>query len=248
MGDTDQDGRKRHEQGRITFARCIRLLLARNDLSHQDLKDLAAWANPDGRNWLSTSQVSYLRTLRLKAVGPRTLDALGQLNLALAHLAGDDSRKAQAMGTLPPPPRHVAEKLASPFYLRDPDTDLPMDAGDLYRVWIGRATPEGADALFITDDEAQAFSFRLAELVQRWCQSRDALLFQCLPSILDLYPVDAQPRIERLRRVVAGIETFSAADLQEELRALAAMVGAMTGQELSDRALLSMLDGSPAAA
>lgn len=235
-----EDGLARLMEGRHQFAIAIKRLLARNGLTHASLAAVAAWANPDGRNWLSTSQISYYRTEHNKILGPKPCDALGQLNLALAWLAGDHSPAAQGMAQLGKPPGAVRRLLDDPFYLRHPDTGLPMNAGDLFMIWIGRLRPE-QDEL---DIDATRFSRDLARWAQQWCSDQKLLLVDGMPRILQAYPITEHDRVQRLRGVIAGMGEWTEEQIAAEVRAIAEMVGALTiGRPIEDRDLLDVLYG-----
>lgn len=237
----DEAGRKRHAEGRQAFSRLIRQLLFRNHFSHQNLRDLSEWANPDGPNWLSTSQISYIRTGRLQAIGPRTIDALAQANLALARLSGDDSREAMTTAHLPGPPRKLRPLLEAPWFLRHPETQMPMDAGDLYRVWLGRLDPAKAASYEFSDDEAAQVSQSIRDAVQQWAQGQGLTLAAAKGRILAAFPSDEPARLERLMWVLSGFEVYSGEQLHDELQALAIMVATLRGIE-PERSESDLLD------
>jgi hypothetical protein len=230
-------GAERLVAGRETFSRAITLLLTRNHLSHAQLSAAASWASPETPGWLSTSQISYYRTQHNKILGPKPADALGQLNLALAMLAGDDSESAQAMKHLGRPPIDLRQQLRDPFYLRMPETLLPMNAGDLFMVWIGRMVPHELTAEPAADPVA--FSAQFSEACQDWFVREGKSLREGMRMLLEHYPVEDQSRIARLQSVVAGLSTWSAEQITEELEVLAVTLGvARNGRRFTARELL----------
>jgi len=238
-------GVARHESGRLVFSMAIKTLLTRNDLSHAELKQLAEWANPGAGSWLSTSQISYLRTNRMRAIGPRTIDALGQLNLHLALLAGDDSPDVRALSKPGPLPAVFAGRLEHAFYLRSEATGLPMNAGDLLQMWIGRLKPEELTHGGMSQREARQISERLAVFVQRWCADHGMLLVQGMTKVMDAYPVSQRIRQDRLRLVLAGLDTFTAEELQDEQDALSQMLAALAnGKDLRQEGLGLLLSAA----
>jgi hypothetical protein len=230
--------------GREVFARAITLLLTRNGLSHAAMAQASSWANPDGRNWLSTSQISYYRTQHNKILGPKPADAMGQLNLALAMLAGDESEAARALQHLGKPPRPLAALIEEPFYLRHPITMEPCNAGDLFMIWIGRLRPyeleqgQGLDPATFSED--------VSRLCQDWFVSQGLPLRDGLHLLLRHYPSDDAERMDRLQQVVAGLSSWDAAQLDQEAEAMAAMVGmATTGHRFTVRELVEVMHGRP---
>ncbi len=229
MVQISADGLARLDHGRQVFAKAIKTLLLRNDLSHAELKVLSEWANPGTPGWLSTSQISYLRTGRLKAIGPRTIDALGQLNLHLAHLAGDDSPDVKALEKPAPLPNSLKGRLKRPFYLRHPSTGLPLNAGDLSMIWLGRLEPQGLADDGVSAREARRLSEELSIWLQKWCQQEGLLLTQGMTHIVDAYGVKEKARRDALRAVVTGMRVYEPEELVSEREALARMLQTLNG-------------------
>jgi hypothetical protein len=204
------------------------MLLARNNLTHEQLVKVSQWANPWGMTWLSTSQVSYLRTGQLKKAGPQTIDALGQLNLRLAQAAGVSCPAVTELFDFGPIPGTLGLP-EEPFYLRHPVSHEPLDAGGLYLVWLGRLVPEAMDEGHISDMEGRRLSGNLSRIVQAWARDRKLTIAQALEQALTAYGVVEEGRRQRLRAVVVGFEVFSGEDLDRELPALGAMLGVLDG-------------------
>jgi len=214
--------------GIVVFSRAVRMLLARNGLTHEQLVKLSQWCNPWGLTWLSTSQVSYLRTGQLRKAGPQTLDALGQINLRLAQAAGASSAAVADLPDFGPIPAALGLPV-EPFFLRHPVSHEPLDAGGLYLVWIGRLQPECLEEGHISDMEARRLSGNLSRIVQGWARDRKFTIAQALEQALTAYGVVDEGRRQRLRSVVVGFEVFTGSDLDQELPALGAMLGALDG-------------------
>lgn len=222
-------GLDRLTAGIQTTSKAIRMLLYRNDLTHDELVKLSRWCNPWGETWLSTSQVSYLRTAGLKKAGPQTLDALGQLNLRLAQAAGDKSPLVLALpdfGPMPSSPRLPEE----PFFLRHAESKEPLDAGALYLMWLGRLVPEGLEADgHISDMEARKLSAVISSIVQGWARDKNLTIGQAMDRSLAFYEVDEKRRQNRLKAVVVGFEVFTGEELSEELADLGKLLGGLDG-------------------
>lgn len=221
----------RLSKGRAAFARVLKALLIRNRLTHASLKEFHDWAEPEQRTWLSTSQISGLRTSKLSAPGPRAFDSVGRVNLRLAQIAGYDCPSVRALEPLPPglPPnvKHLAEEA---WFARRPDNGLPMTAGDLFEVWIGRLDPELEDSGY-SDRQARAICERIGLLAQSWLADRSLLPTQGRPEIEARYPVESRARRDRLWTALMGGASLKGDQLLEEEEALRELVGRLSGGE-----------------
>lgn len=221
-----EHGSERLAKGIQTASRAMRMLLSRNSLTHEELVRLSKWCNPWGQNWLSTSQISYLRTATTKKAGPQTLDALGEINLRLAEAAGDQS---PTVLQLPDFGRIPIKLPAEPFFLRDPRTREPMDAGGFFLMLVGRLTPEGLNDGHISDKEARRLSDNVSRIVQAWARDRRLLLSDAMRQALEAYDVEESAREQKLRMVITGLEVWNGEQLSEELEDLGKMLGVLDG-------------------
>jgi hypothetical protein len=244
MTDQDQPGLAREASGKQQLGLALRMLLTRNGLSHGKLKTLYEWACPGQGSWLATSQISYVRTgAGTKGVGSRVLDALGQVNLHLAQLAGDDSPDVKALPKLSVLPEEFKDLAGRAWFLRHPQTGLAMNAGDLFMVLMGRLIPAELDQFAgFSERETRKLSEALALLGQQWCAERGLLLLQGFPQLIKMYPTDNKARQDRLRLVLAGVEVFTPEQFTDELQALGIFVGALLGRhQLQPAELLDQL-------
>lgn len=207
--------------GRDRLARAIRLLLARNDLSHKELADFAAWAAVDDEQstWLNKSQISTLRNSRLPKPGPQLFMALGTLNQALARLG-----QGQPVKPLPQQLRKLAAE-PGPWFLAHPATGAPCDAGDWFRIYAGLLAHPDLDDLpeVFTAEDASVASERLSLLAQRWMLERRLLLADARREIEAISP--------RLWRVVIGEHRLSTSELADERDALRFLVAKLQSSE-----------------
>lgn len=220
----------RFVKGRKRLAGVVRLLLDDNRLSHADMVELYRWSAPDTGAWLSTSQLSTLRNAKLAKPGPQLFDVLGEVNLRLAQLAGDDSpavRKLPDAGPLPTTLKRLRDE--PPFFLKNPETGLAMDAGDLFRLFIGRLEFDddrlGLDALVKSDDVAKRLSDDLALWAQRWMLGQGLLPIEAKGKILNAYEVTEPKRQQRLWSVLLKERAFTGQELTEEIDGLRFLVG-----------------------
>lgn len=221
-----EHGLDRLAKGVQALSKSVRMLLLRNDLTHEELVRLSQWCNPWGMTWLSTSQISYLRTGAITKAGPRTLDALGQINLRLAQAAGNTSPRVRQLYDFGPIPSSLGLP-AEPFYLSHPSSQDPLDAGDLYMVMLGRLDPHGLDDGAISDMEARRLSGNLARIIQSWARDQRLTIAQAMDRLLECYPVKEQARRNRLRMVAVGFEEYTGEALGEELQALGELLGTL---------------------
>lgn len=241
--DPNQEGDARLDRGRQVFARAIRGLILRNGLSHDDLRHFCQWSCPWGLDWVSKSQLSYLRRGKLQNPGSKVFDALGQANLRLAQLSGDDGPEVDALPPLPAPPRDLIDKLDHPFYLRHPGHGLAMGAGDLFMVWLGRLVPRDLALDPFTTAQAAQLSEAISVAAQRWAAAQGMLLTQAVPKLLELYGVPDGVRQSKLRSVIFGMAAYSPQELMDEVESLAHLADSIAGDKTAAsreiRALLS---------
>lgn len=227
----NHDGDPRLDRGRQVFARAIRGLILRNSLSHDELRTFSQWACPWGLDWLSKSQLSYLRRGKLQSPGAKVFDALGQVNLRLAQLSGDDGPEVDALPPLPAPPRELIDRLEHPFYLRHPEHGLAMTAGDLYMVWLGRLIPRDLTLDPFTATQAAQLSEAISVAAQRWAAAQGMLLTQAVPKLLELYGVPDGVRQSKLRSVIFGLAAYTPQELLDEVEALSNLADAIAADK-----------------
>lgn len=221
-------GPDRLEAGVTTMRRCVSMLLARNGFTHEKFVEFSKWCNPWGQGWLSTSQVSYLRTGKLDKAGPKTLDALGQINLRLAEAAGDKSPIVQELPDFSD--TRIPVKLPEqPFFLRHPISFEPLDTGGLYLIWIGRLRPEGLDQDHISDMEARKLSTHISQIVQAWARDHQLMLSEAIDVAINFYSVTDKKRQQKPKEVIFGFSSYTGEELVEELMNLGQMLGALDG-------------------
>lgn len=225
-------GEARLERGRAAMYQALRRLIRGNKLTNKGFSELAQWANPWApKGWVSTTMVSYIIHEKTSMLGPGAMDALGQVNLQLARYAGASSAEVDELPALGNPPSSL--NLPGPdevWFIRSKQTGLPCDAGDLYRIRLGRMTVDGAEPGRINDEEAKELSTLLSMLAQGWCRHRKLLLSEGMPKILEMYPAKNMERQRQLQMVIAGLEIYDGDQLMHELPAISELVGGLTGK------------------
>lgn len=222
-------GSERLAGGIVTFSKAMKMFLSRNELTHEKLVELSKWANPWGQTWLSTSQVSNLRTGQLKKAGPQTLDCLGQINLRIAQIAGDQGAQVLELPDFGLMPSNI--KPVDPYYLKHPATGDPLDAGGMFLMWIGLLTPEGIGSNHISDQEARKLSQNIERIVQAWARDRRLTLRDAMDAAIIGYGIEDKTRQQKLKNVICGFDTYSGEELAEELTALGEMLGLIDNDE-----------------
>lgn len=220
------------ESGRACFLRAIRGLMKRNGLTNRRFYELSKWANPwfdDGG--MSPTMISYIQGGNTKTLGPRAIRSLGQINLRLAERAGASSPDVDALPRIGMLPSRL--ELPEPeacWYLRHPETGLPLNSGGLYQVRTGELIPEGLEDDAISDTQAAALSSALARLAQRWLIDQGILPSEGIGRVLSFYPVEDAGRRRRLQLVMAGLEAYNGEELTMEVPAIGALIGGLTGE------------------
>lgn len=215
--------------GRDRLAMVIKQLLAKNGLTHSQLHDFYTWCEPETPTWLANSQISTLRNSKLPKPGPQILDAIGMINLRLAQLAGDDSpmvRDLPERPLLPAALRHLTENA---WFMQNPHTGLPMDSGDIFRLYSGRLQMEGAEweepAKPFSDDDAAQLSGRFAVWAQRWMVSQGMIPLEARERFLSAYPLKDAKRRDRCWDVALGRVQWTGKQLSDERDALRFLIG-----------------------
>lgn len=230
MSSTD-----RLDSGKEALSRCIKALLLRNTLTHSELKAFHNLVSPDCTTWLSTSQISGIRTGTYKAPGPRVLDSLGQINLRLAQLAGHQSPEVRELGPCPPLGDSLARLKESPWFLTHPSSGLPMTAGDLFMVWVGRIKPD-LPTVSYSDRQARSICERLALEAQGGLMERGILPSKARPAIEAEYAAEfSQRQRDAVWATLMGATSLTGEQLIDLRPALSAAFGSLrVGRPLSD--------------
>ncbi|MEA5473609.1 hypothetical protein VB716_05170 [Synechococcus sp. CCY9201] len=158
-----------------------------------------------------------MRTARVKKIGPETLDSLAQANLALARLAGCDWIETHFADGLGPLPQGLPGLLKMPFFLENPKTGLPIDAGNLFMVSLGLLVLEGIGAQSLSQRDSKELSELLSEYVRQWCSIKDIPPLMVIPQLVMKYPVKEMHRKEMLLRVLLDLDVYYPSELLEEV-------------------------------
>lgn len=242
-------GQGQLDAGVQMIQKSVLALLKRNDLRHEGLAKFCRWANPWAEQWMSTSQISNLRTGKLLKPGPQTWFALGQTNLRIAQIAGDRSPSVLALPDFGPVPTAIRRLLPDqPWFLRHPVTREPLTGAGLSGVFLGEIIPEGFGNDEISQEYATALSSAIYAMFDDWVKRKDLRYGQALKQALAAYGDQSQGSQQRIREVLEGEYVFTPSEIIDELEACANMIALFLGSEevlsIDDiKACLSQFDG-----
>jgi hypothetical protein len=199
------------DKGNRTFALLFTRWMDTNRWSHPVMVNLAK-ACMDGVGWLHSSQISGLRHQRLHSPGPRTFIAIERLNFYV-------HRYATTKTLLP-------NTSSSNFY------------AEAYAI-TENGEPPDLHEKFFSDDQAQEFSVKWAHMIRRLMTQRDIDLIVELERVVrENYPPNDAERVKQVLAVIQNRGTWTAAQLTNELPAIAALTAEMGGPQ-SESELLS---------
>lgn len=220
----------RFVKGRDMLALVVKLLLEENGLSHSDMQDLYRWACPDTPTWLSRSQISTLRNSKLPKPGAQLFLGLAAVNLRLAQLAGDDSPMVKALSPAGPLPPNLARlREDKPWFIVNPQTGMPCDEGDLFRLYCGSLEIEeerwNRMKMLYSDRDAAEISTQLALWAQRWMVKQGLIPLEGRSKIMNAYPNKQSKRQDKLWEVILGQSKWTGEEIRQEIDGLRFLVG-----------------------
>ncbi len=230
-------GEARREQGRSHFTDALVQLL--RHVSHPQLSELADWACNEAGN-LHTSQISHLRNSKMRMLGIKCVDALGRINQAAWAYHHQPALMPQ-LGTAPLTPRleSILKGYAPLLY---PSTEQPLGAGEFLAVYLGYLQLPISPPLSLSSRQAEL----LAEKLGGWLDqafSADGISFREAGQRLRSAWCGESFGVERLLRVVAGMEDYSPRQLADDWERIAASVAAALGRSLDPQQLAEELLG-----
>lgn len=230
-------GEARREQGRSHFTDALVQLL--RHVSHPQLSELADWACNETGN-LHTSQISHLRNSKMRMLGIKCVDALGRINQAAWAYHHQPALMSQ-LGTAPLTPR-LESILKGYAPLLHPSTEQPLGAGEFLEVYLGYLQLPISPPLSLSSRQAEL----LAEKLGGWLDqafSADGISFRQAGQRLRSAWCGESFGVERLLRVVAGMEDYSPRQLADDWERIAASVAAALGRTLDPQQLAEELLG-----
>ena len=230
-------GEARREQGRSHFTDALVQLL--RHVSHPQLSELADWACNETGN-LHTSQISHLRNSKMRMLGIKCVDALGRINQAAWAYHHQPALMSQ-LGTAPLTPR-LESILKGYAPLLHPITEQPLDAGEFLAVYLGYLQLPISPPLSLSSRQAELLAERLGGWLDQ-AFSADGISFREAGQRLRSAWCGESFGVERLLRVVAGMEDYSPRQLADDWERIAASVAAALGRTLDPQQLAEELLG-----
>ncbi len=152
------------------------------------------------------SQISNLRNAKLVSPGPEVFLALAQANEVLFQ--GIDNFRTSLMEVHP---ELLKVLLESSIPLMG-DHGNPISAGEFFEIFIGVRPLPNSFNWFIKEEEAIDLSGALADLL---CQGKSWR--SCRKQVMDAYPALKTLRRDRFEAVMAGLQDYTAQELDGEL-------------------------------
>lgn len=219
-------------QGRARFAALLSHLLTANKFTHATFKDFHDWSNPGAGSWLSTSQISALRTGKLSTPGPRLIDAVANVNLRLAEISGATLLPLDlTMPATKEIPKQFKELTDTATSVVNPKTNLAMNSGDMFMVFCGHLDPQIQDNQY-SDRQAQIICAQLAMVAQTWMLKNGKLPLQVKEEILSVYGIKSEDEREKLWAILLGGRPFKGEELSQKVEKILPVCSYFAGQQV----------------
>ena len=231
LPDPDQlaaAGEERRQGGRDHLSEAVLQIL--RHISHPQLSELADWACNEVGN-LHASQVSHLRHGKLKMLGVKCVDALGRMNQA-AWAFHQRPELLERLGTAERTPR--IEAILRRFEpLLHPDSGAPLGAGEFMELYLGYLRLPITPPLSLSEEQAERLAGRIGAWLDGQLAERGLSFREAGRRLRLAWPGEASG-VERLIRVIGGLEEYTARQLGEEWERIAVASAAVL--EIADDA------------
>jgi hypothetical protein len=219
--------------------------MQRLGFTHAMATALAAWVCGDS-SWLQGSQLSHLRNGRMRTPQLKLFEGLAAFNgaIALWRLEGS-AACVRAWGPLPsqaPPP----SAMDSALFLWHPSQgeETPLVFHDFCDLFVGYLQLPYVDQGGLSPGQSRTISDRIGQELDQWLIGQGGIR-QGMAQLLEAYPVSSSARRQKLRQVILGLESYSPAELDEELFALGELFTVVRGTALSGSELYAELAAAP---
>lgn len=232
---------ERHLEGREHTAVVLNWWIRRCGFTHTMVTALAAWVCGD-HTWLQGSQLSHLRNSRMRTPQFKLFEGISAVNEAVAtwRLQG---KEACLKEWGPLPAQAPAEFLMDEAtYLWHPDQGegSPLIFHDFCDLFAGRLRLNYVDQSAISPGQSKHISDQIGEELDRWLAGRGGIRAG-MSELLSFYPVKDSARIAKLQKVIVGADSFTAAELDDELFALTELFSEVWGQPIDSKAFTARL-------
>jgi hypothetical protein len=232
---------QRHIEGREHTAAVLNWWIRRCGFTHTMVTALAAWVCGDS-TWLQGSQLSHLRNSRMRTPQFKLFEGVSGVNEAIAtwKLQG---KMACLKEWGPLPDQAPAEFLLDDaIYLWHPEKGEghPLIFHDFCDLFAGRLRLPYVDDSSVSPGQSKLVSDRIGEELDRWLADRGGIRAG-MGKLLEMYPVRDANRVSKLQQVIVGADSYSAAELDEELFALTELFGQLWGESLDGKSFYTKL-------
>jgi hypothetical protein len=207
-------------QGTRTFQKLFTTWMDVNGWSHPVMTSLAK-SCLDGASWFHSSQISGLRQQKLFSPGPRIFFAIERLNYFIW-------RYQQQKKLLPNTTSSNDYKTAYAIT----EDGMPPEIGWWVEVFVGVRVPKdiALDRWRFSEPKSDSISKKWGRLVRTLLANNNIDLVEDLSdAIRKTYLPNEEARIQKLKEVIQGTSFWTAAELELEIPALAAMSKALGG-------------------
>lgn len=209
--------------------------------THTMVTALAAWVCGDS-TWLQGSQLSHLRNNRMRTPQFKLFEGISGVNEAIAtwRLQGKTACLKE-WGPLPSQaPAEYALDNATYLWHPEKGEECPLVFHDFCDLFAGRLRLTYVDDSCVSPGQSKVISDRIGEELDRWLAERGGMRAG-MQELLEMYPVRDHSRISKLQQVILGADSYTSAELDEELFALTELFGQMWGEPLDSKALYTKL-------
>jgi hypothetical protein len=216
--------------GQAALGQLMRQFLAVNDFKHVQFMQMAHAVT--GARWLHSSQISSLKT-----GGTRNLTCFPLLSVAAVNRRIYEINAGLA--AVPPGSSRSDWEHRIPMLRSD---GLPLDVGDLWRVYVGELEPplfSAQDLPQIDDRLAANLSAKLHQLYMAHCKQADREPMAQLPVALSLFHGDSEEQ-RLLKGVLLGVLELSGDQAIGLAPELANFLGQLLGEPFSERQVLEL--------
>lgn len=205
---------------------------------------LADWACNETGN-LHTSQISHLRNAKMRMLGVKSLDALGRINTSAhafkASRSGVKSRQQfKSMDTAQTTAR-IEEILERYEPVLHPETQEPLNAGDLMMIYLGYIVIEGVGPL---ENEVKSYdeaAKHLGSWVEELLEERGMRFREALAIVKSRW-TGSDEGLVRFNGCASGISEYTGKDLGTDWPAITKVVSTLLDESVSESDLLEMVN------
>jgi hypothetical protein len=236
---------ERHTQGREHLATVLNWWLLRCGFTHAQVTALAAWVCGD-HTWLQGSQLSHLRNGRMRTPQLKLMEGLAAVNQAVA-LWQLEGKKACLKRWGPPPAEAPSPELMdAATFLWHPQggEQQPLVFHDFCDLFVGYLTLLYVDAGSVSPSQARLISERIGQELDRWIAAQGGIRAG-LAKLISIYPADDAARVAKLQNVILGLDSYTAAELDLEMLALAELFAELWQRPVDPQKLFAELAAAP---